>query len=501
MNKPPASAIAADWNRAVISYTQLRQSPASSALPHFGMLFENSDSGGACQLREHFLQAMWNEQCFTGPLETADHAAIEVISPGTWNLEQGPDFRNAVIRIGGRAVYGDVEIHRHVRDWDLHGHGTDPGYGNVILHAVWHEPPDSESDRGGRPPCFIMKKAVQGHWRALTRQIAVDEYPYARQVGPGLCAVNWSSLSDDQVRDVLRVAGLARFHEKTAALQMEIIKCGAEQAAYEALFRALGYKANGENLRALAKAVPLKRLHELADADSRAAALFGVAGLLPDPTRARPVAGERRNLRKLWDLWWASGMTPLEIRWARSGQRPYNSPERRLAAGCHLLEKWRLQPARTIAEHASGLDSASRLLHQLEDALACPGPWENLTSFEHRLSKPAALIGAGRANDIIVNVLLPLLAAYARQSDNDGLARLCRDAFLQAGRLQGNRPTTEVAHRLLVPPSRAKAVVHTACEQQGLLGLYRDFCQTLYGDCRNCPLSERREFAKLLPEQ
>ena len=33
-------------------------------------------------------------------------------------------------------VRGAVEIHRRQGDWDSHGHGADPNYNGVVLHAV-----------------------------------------------------------------------------------------------------------------------------------------------------------------------------------------------------------------------------------------------------------------------------------------------------------------------------------------------------------------------------
>jgi hypothetical protein len=494
MQHPSAEA---PWLNSLSSYAALCPPRLKKHSYAVNMLFENSSSASACQLPERFLQALWNEQYFTAPLRTSAGETVQVESPGTWNLEPGPDFKNAVLAVGGVRLCGDVEIHRDARDWEMHGHGLDPRYERVILHAVWNDP---LTPCPPALPCLVMKHAVGGHWQQLSQQLGADNYPYARQVGPGLCAVNWSALSNDQLRNVLQIAGLARFYEKAAGLQAQVIAKGFDQTAYEAVFRALGYKVHQDNMHKLAGAVPLELLRRFPDAADRAAILFGVSGLLPDPTRRRCGEAQRQRVAQMWDRWWAAGQAQLDLVWSRSGMRPYNSPERRLAAGCALLEKWQLRPGRAVVDCAVQAQTAKELLHALTDLLKCRSSWEEMKTLEGKLKRPAALLGPRRAADILVNVLLPLLCAYSTQRRDAGMEQRVRDAYLSAAPLQSNRAIEE-AHRLLVPPSRARAVVRTACEQQGMLGLYRDFCQSLYGNCRNCPLAAANAFEKLLPGQ
>lgn len=77
---------------------------------------------------------------------TNDGKPIAVLSPGWWNLEAGPDFRNAAIRFGPKGcVKGDIEVHLHMSDWTKHGHDHDPAYNGVILHVcLWNDMPEGE---------------------------------------------------------------------------------------------------------------------------------------------------------------------------------------------------------------------------------------------------------------------------------------------------------------------------------------------------------------------
>ena len=51
-----------------------------------------------------------------------------ISSPGWWNLEAGPDFRNAELFVDGNRICGDVEIHLSSGEWYQHRHHLDPRY-------------------------------------------------------------------------------------------------------------------------------------------------------------------------------------------------------------------------------------------------------------------------------------------------------------------------------------------------------------------------------------
>jgi hypothetical protein len=86
---------------------------------------------------ERHLQIIWLEQKFLKNLVTSQGESIEIISPGIWNTEAGPDFLKTHLRIGQRDYRGDVEIHLHEGGWYHHGHHCDPRYNGVILHLSY----------------------------------------------------------------------------------------------------------------------------------------------------------------------------------------------------------------------------------------------------------------------------------------------------------------------------------------------------------------------------
>ena len=64
--------------------------------------------------RERHIQCLWADpRLRPAKLTTSEGEPVRVEHPGDWNLEAGPDFRNAVLLVGKekRRISGDLEIH------------------------------------------------------------------------------------------------------------------------------------------------------------------------------------------------------------------------------------------------------------------------------------------------------------------------------------------------------------------------------------------------------
>jgi len=108
-------------------------------------------------MTERLLQYIWQFQYFNKVnAETTDGQRIQVIQAGTCNTNQGPDFLNAQIKIAGTTWAGNVELHLHTSDWELHAHSQDKNYSNVILHVVW----DHDTDLGLSFPTLELKQLI-----------------------------------------------------------------------------------------------------------------------------------------------------------------------------------------------------------------------------------------------------------------------------------------------------------------------------------------------------
>src|SRR4051812_17615901 len=89
-------------------------------------------------LSERLLQFIWQFQYFNNKnLFTDKGEPLQIIYPGIYNTNQGPDFLQAKIKIAGTLWAGNIELHVQASDWQAHHHSEDELYNNIILHVVW----------------------------------------------------------------------------------------------------------------------------------------------------------------------------------------------------------------------------------------------------------------------------------------------------------------------------------------------------------------------------
>ena len=214
------------------------------------------------------------------------------------------------------------------------------------------------------------------------------------------------------------------------------------------------------------------------------ARLLGLAGLLPAETLRSPFSSDV-ELRQLWEDWWrirasiCDQILPRTI-WRMAGLRPANHPIRRLTLAAHWLaqsgfiarlDEWLL----LAAKDSSPANSLLRLLQSDEDP--------NDTS---QLSKPMQLLGASRATDLAVNVILPWFWARAGSGQNKSLQLQVEELFFAWPAGEDNAVLKLTRQRLFAGPRRLRS----AAEQQGLLQIARDYCDHSNALCEHCPFPD-----------
>lgn len=68
--------------------------------------------------------------------QTVSNKRLQILSPGEFNVHEGPDFLESAILLEGNVIVGDIEIHKSASDWIRHNHSSNPAYNNVCLHIV-----------------------------------------------------------------------------------------------------------------------------------------------------------------------------------------------------------------------------------------------------------------------------------------------------------------------------------------------------------------------------
>ncbi len=245
------------------------------------------DAMNHASITERHVQAIWYDPSLRPPqLHTVRGADVKVIDPGIWNLEAGPDFRDAVLELGHdhRRVVGDVEIHLKPSDWSAHDHTSDPRYKNVVAHVTWNQgvPPE------GLPVgCISICIGSFFHSRNdfSPDEIDVSAYPYAKLPSTSRPCERFFGKNPDLGLELLLKAGQRRLLMKAKRLQSRFLRTGSpEQVFYEEIFAALGYAKNSIPFRALAERLPLKELpstEELACEALRSVASLEIEALYP----------------------------------------------------------------------------------------------------------------------------------------------------------------------------------------------------------------------------
>ncbi len=449
---------------------------------------ETPDSGRFFPYSERHLQCLWADDRYRPErLKTSTGDAALVVSPGHWNLEAGPDFRDAVLILAPdqRRVQGDIEVHIHPRDWGHHGHTDNPDYRNVVAHITWF--PE-------RRPSGLPNKAVQIALRDAVSAVPtfsfdcldLTAYPYAsvsRKRPP--CGRVLAGRDPDIMGAVLDAAGEERLRVKALRMSENIRQRGPEQVLYEEVMTALGYKHNRRAFRTLAGALTHEALIECCAGKPREAyaLLMGVAGLLPSAPQPQWDNEAARFVRALWNRWWRvqdawSSRVMASDEWTLSGLRPQNHPARRLAAAAGIFAG-----KRSFHDALTGLDAATperwfpAAAGLLTDTPA-PAFWEHRLSWGRRpVDATIALIGDSRLNTIVINILVPFLAATGHD---------IRALLTHLPTEASNALTRQTAHALL-GRDHNPALHRTGLRRQGLLQIFHDFCLVHGADCQDCP--------------
>lgn len=439
--------------------------------------------------------AAWQRRMRSGmALTTEQGESVEIIYPGRRNDGQGADYQDAVIVSGGRLLKGDIEVHVRSSDWISHRHHLDPAYDRVVLHVVWcHDRgvPTSLCNGDVVPVLALSdgREAVIERESAATRSLAALPVP---------CTAGISDISIEALAGFLDHAGDERFLARAAEFQKDMAKIDAGQVLYRGIMGALGYSRNKAACLELADRLPLAELESIAfgipSYEDRVtqvqALLIGTAGLLPSQRgnrlQDRPTHGYISKLEGLWSSY-RGGYEVLPDMWHLSCIRPYNSPLRRLVAMSYLVARYREESLlRGLwGRYVSGVPSCQDW-RQMEDALLvnASGYWGHHFDFglTGRGTSPTVL-GAGRASDIMVNVLLPFTYVWARCNGRPELEIAALDAYRGYPRLADNALLRHMRSQL----QTGHRTVNSARRQQGLLHVYRTLCTQ--GLCQCCPLS------------
>ena len=345
-------------------------------------------------MTERLLQFIWQFQYFNkGDLQTTSGQKIQIISPGVYNTNQGPDFNNARIRIGNTTWAGNIELHLLASDWNKHRHQHDKNYENVILHVVWEDDFPNYNI-----PVLKLNNRVSG--------ILLQRYEEIMNTKGFIpCETSIASVKPIVFQSWKERLLAERLTRKSAIVKkfLEQNNHHWEETFWWLLARNFGIRINADAFEAVARTIPLnllgKHKHQIHQLE---AILMGQANLLNGNFKDDYAV----MLRKEYVFYKTKyhlkdqSYTPFFLR-----MRPGNFPTIRLAQLSMLIHQ---------SEHLFSKIKETSSLQEVKK-------WLDVTAndywhYHYRFDEPSAFrkknLGDTMANNILINTICTALFAY-----------------------------------------------------------------------------------------
>jgi len=412
-------------------------------------------------MSEEFLYYIWQHHLFDQQVYTLrDGERMEIVSPGMRNVDEGPDFYNTRVKIGGTLWVGNCEIHVFSSDWYKHEHHLNPLFDNVILHVVYKNDQPTVNSKGIEVPTIELSFDVEllkiyQHYNSIQSDIRCKDY--LRKVEP------------DYITSLLSKVIAERLIER-AQLIRRILDSNHndwESCAMIWLGKAFGFKVNETPFEMLMRSVPMPVLQRTAyQLPALEALLLGQAGLLHENFQEeypQQLYREYNFLRKKYNL------TPMDGHiWKKMRIRPANFPAVRVAQLAAFIHK---HPA--FFQQLLEIKTSKEVFSFFN--VTASAYWDNHYQFDvlskhfpKKLSRSSVLL-------LTINTLVPLMFAYGHEKDKDEF-REQAIRILEEMEAEQNTIIQKWTTYGLVP--------RNASESQALLQLYHKHC--LLHRCLQC---------------
>lgn len=488
--------------------------------------------GVSKKIQERFLYKIWANKNFNRKL-FSNGIKIQVIDPGSENKDKdGPDFRNSRIKIDNITFMGDVEIDNFQSDWYHHGHNLNKKYNKVILHVVFKEDPLHKyvTSRDGRKIHTLgIGTFIETEIRSVIQNAILKEKE--ERVSDLKCFGAISSLEKEAIYKIVQDLGIDRFKKKCNKmlyrlkeivylkelnLKEPVVKYDFDekiskrnftyndftdrsiwvQLLYESIFEALGYTSNKDIMKKLAVFITPEMIKKLPEDDSLLLNLesifFNIAGLIEVPQKFSDEISSTyaRNLFENWEEFKSTydGTAFNKTHWHFAKLRPNNFPTIRIAGGVRIIKKLFFDNMiENIYTKIEKTDSFDKIIKYLRDQfiIKAEGYWQDHYVFNgFSKTKIRYFIGISRADDIIVNILLPITTIYFELFGKKELSKKVFNLYLNYRQKSENQLVNKISDSLELSNSYEKSVIH-----QGMIELYRNYCSK--DKCLKCKIGKQ----------
>lgn len=483
------------------------------------------------KFKEHQLYDIWQKQNFNNSLQTLSGLDVTVLDVGELDFDTaGPDFKHARIRIGNLTYVGDIEIDTDYNDWKSHGHNIDKKYDKLILHVSLFNKNKQQyvyTKDGRKVPTLSLMDHID---RDIINKFngngnkEKSEHKLSNQLK---CCSEIEHIEEELKRKYISQLGIERFDKKCKRIfsrLKEIVfinekqikepvigydltdsfnerkfihddfkdKKVWEQVLYEIVFEALGYSKNKTIMMSLAQAANLKFMEKLGNDNLKIeSALFNIAGIIPksDKLPDEETSEYTKDLNLKWEdiKTIYDGQTFCETQWHFFKLRPQNFPTIRIAGGAILINAILYDGlVQKLIKKVKEIRKLSVLVNSLRSlfVIKSRGFWQKHYVFDQpSQGEIKYFIGASRADEIVINVILPFLSVYFDIFGMEEYSKKVLKLYSIYEQRVDNKIVKEVAESLNMT-DYLKKTVYT----QGMIELFRSNCSK--NKCLECEIGK-----------
>jgi hypothetical protein len=410
-------------------------------------------------MKEEFLHYLWKYRLYDhNRLFDSEGNLIQVISPGIYNRDSGPDFFNARLLIDGTEWAGNVEIHINSSHFESHGHQHDPAYNNVILHVV------ANNDK----TVFNLKGE-----ELLTAELPVDVKYYEQYQNlvnnpcTIACEKHISQLESVHINHWLSSLAAERLQRKSESILRINESTGNdwEETLYIVLSRYFGFRVNTEPFELLASALPFRIIRKHSDNRLQVESLlFGTAGMLDETLFKEAVSDNyyKELMREYRILSMKYSLQPIHgWLWKFSRLRPSNFPTLRISQLAALVSV-----SGGLFARITEVTELSELSSIFE--VTASEYWDTHFVFGKKSRNTVKSTGEQAKEIIFINAVIPVLFAFGLTKNRN---EICERAlnFLDLIEPEKNVIISEWEKACINP--------HSALYSQALIQLRNEYCR------------------------
>lgn len=406
-------------------------------------------------MKENLLHFIWKLQLFScKKLHCTANDSVQLILPGLQNLNSGPDFLNAKIKIKDQLWAGNVEIHVKSSDWYIHKHETDENYDSVILHVVWEHDVEVFRKSNQIIPTLELKNYISKDLLVKYEQLFSKNKKWIN------CENNIDSIDNFVLSHWFERLYFDRLEGKSNQIQ-EILKKNNnnwEATLFILLARNFGLKINADSFYNFANSFDFSIVRKVSNNQEQLEALFfGQAGLLNNNNESEyfeTLKKEYNYLRIKFNL------TPIsngQVHFFRL--RPNNFPTIRVSQLANLYHLHKNLFSEVI--ELKSVDMFYKLLNVSTSVF-----WKTHYTFEKESKKSNKYLTKSFIDLLLINAIIPLKFVYLKSLGKEDFSSILK--IIDEIKPEKNSVISKF--------SELKIKSKNAFETQALLQLKNEYC-------------------------